>query len=60
MTKKLEKAIKEYLFSNCDYNKKSKIFEVELYADYRDDVDDSCLKIIFQDDNLHTVQLQIF
>lgn len=51
MTKKLEKAIKEYLFSNCDYNKKSKIFEVELYADYRDDVDDSCLKIIFQDDN---------
>lgn len=51
MTKNLEKAIKEYLFSNCDYNKTSKLFEVELYADYRDDIDDSCLKIIFQDDN---------
>lgn len=48
MTKKLEKAIKEYLFSNCDYNKESKMFEVKLCADYRDDVDDSCLKEIFQ------------
>ena len=51
MTNKLEKAIKEYLFSNCDYNKESKMFEFELYADYRDDIDDSCLKIIFQEDN---------